>query len=293
MKSISQSAFAVLALLIVSPWAAGDEPPAKPANTAADGAAKVEGKFASVNGLKMYYEIHGTGQPLVQLHGAFGWATVFPTLARNRQVIAVELQGHGRTGDIDRPLSVEQMADDTAELLKQLKIEQADFFGYSMGGNVALAVAVRHPRLVRKLVITGSHSGKMEETYEPEVYKQFLSLGPDFAPEVLKGPYDKMAPDPKKWPVLVAKVKQMGIESKGITRDQLQSIRAHTLIALGDRDGVRPEHAVEMFRQIPNAQLAVFPGGDHFLLFQRPEAILPTFAAFLDAPLPETSGPGK
>jgi pimeloyl-ACP methyl ester carboxylesterase len=105
----------------------------------------------------MYYEIHGAGRPLVLLHGAFGWAVIYPTLAKNRQVIAIELQGHGHTADIDRPLTYEQMADDTAALLKQLKIEQADFFGYSMGGNVALAVAIRHPQLVRKLVTAGSH----------------------------------------------------------------------------------------------------------------------------------------
>jgi pimeloyl-ACP methyl ester carboxylesterase len=92
------------------------------------------GKYAEVNGLKMYYEIHGSGKPLVLLHGAFGWATVYPILAKNRQVIAIELQGHGHTADIDRPLTYEQMADDTAALLKHLKIEQADFFGYSMGG---------------------------------------------------------------------------------------------------------------------------------------------------------------
>lgn len=93
-----------------------------------------EGKYAAVNGLQMYYEIHGTGRPLVLLHGAFGMATVFPTLAKDRQVIAIELQGHGHTADIDRPLTMEQMADDTAALLKQLKIDQADFFGYSLGG---------------------------------------------------------------------------------------------------------------------------------------------------------------
>ena len=108
-----------------------------------------EGKYASVNGLKMYYEIHGTGRPLVLLHGAFGLATVYPALAKDRQVIAVELQGHGHTGDIDRPLTCEQMADDTAALLTELKIEQADVFGYSMGGTVGLALAIRHPKLAQ------------------------------------------------------------------------------------------------------------------------------------------------
>ena len=112
------------------------------------GTIEVKHGYAVVNGLKMYYETYGAGKPLVVLHGAFGWATNFPTLAKNRQVIAVELQGHGHTADIDRPLSLEQLADDVAALLKDLDIEQADFFGYSMGGNVALAVAIRHPHLV-------------------------------------------------------------------------------------------------------------------------------------------------
>jgi pimeloyl-ACP methyl ester carboxylesterase len=259
-----------------------------PASQGTEANQATNGKYAGVNGLKMYYEVHGTGRPLVLLHGAFGWATVFPALAKNRQVIAVELQGHGHTADIDRPLTYEQMADDTAALLRQLKIEQADFFGYSMGGNVALAVAIRHPQLVRKLVTVGSHYGKIEDAYDAQVIKQFKSMSPDnFAPQVLKDPYDKMAPDPKHWPVLVAKIKRMGLEFKGFTPEQMRSIKAHVLVTIGDRDAVRPEHAVEMFRLIPNAQVAVFPGGDHFMLFTSPETLLAPIAAFLNAPMPE------
>jgi pimeloyl-ACP methyl ester carboxylesterase len=254
-----------------------------------DDAAKqaAQGKYATVNGLKMYYEVHGTGQPLVMLHGAFGWATVFPGLAKGRQVIAVELQGHGHTADRDRPLTYEQMADDTAALLKQLNIEQADFFGYSMGGTVGLGVAIRHPKLVHKLAIAGSPYGSIEDAYEPETLKQFKSLPADFAPKFLKDHYDQVAPDPKQWPMLVAKIKKLGTDFTGFTRADMQSIKAHVLITLGDRDGVRPEHAVEMFRLIPHAQLAVFPNADHFLLWQDPDRMLPTIAAFLDAPLPE------
>ena len=179
------------------------------------------------------------------------------------------------------------MADDTAALLKHLKIEQADFFGYSMGGNVALAVAIRHPNLVGRVAVNGSHYGKMEDAYEPETFKQFKSLPADFAPAVLKDPYDKVAPDPKQWPVLVAKIKKMGLEFKGFAREDMKAIKAPVLITLGDRDGVRPEHAVEMFRLIPNAQLAVFPGGDHFLLWTSPDKVLSPIAAFLDAPMPK------
>lgn len=130
----------------------------------------------------------------------------------------VELQGHGHTADIDRPLTLGQLADDVAALLKCLEIEQADFFGYSMGGNVALAVAIRHPKLVGKVAVNGSHYGSIDDAYEPENLKQFKSLPANFAPPILKDHYDKVAPDPKQWPVLVAKVKKMGLEFKGFAR---------------------------------------------------------------------------
>jgi pimeloyl-ACP methyl ester carboxylesterase len=246
------------------------------------------GKYAEVNGLKMYYEIQGSGRPLVLLHGAFGfaegWGPLLPTLTKNHQVIAIELQGHGHTNDIDRPLTFDQMADDAAALLRQLKIKDADFFGYSLGGTVALGVAIRHPELVRKLSFYGSCAGSMKDTYDPEVYKQFQSLGPDFAPPVLKEPYDRMAPDPKRWPVLVTKIKELEKIFKGYSAADLKAIRAQTLIMMGDRDAVRPEHAVEMYRLIPNAQLAIFPGGDHFLVFSSPDKLLATLALFLNAP---------
>ena len=139
------------------------------------------GNYATVNGLRMYYETRGEGEPLVLLHGAFGLAMDLPALAKNRRVIAVELQGHGHTADIDRPLSVEQMADDTAALLKELKIERADFFGYSMGGVVALGVAIRHPSLVRKLAINGSYFGSVEAAFEPLQPVAFLDVAGDEA----------------------------------------------------------------------------------------------------------------
>ena len=240
--------------------------------------------YAAVNGLNMYYEIHGSGKPLVVLHGAFGWATEYPILSRNHQVIAVELQGHGHTADVDRPLTLENMADDTAALLKHLGIKQADFFAYSLGGNVALAVAIRHPDVVGKLAINGANSGPIAEAYEPETFQQFKNIPSDFAPKILKDHYDSVAPNPKRWPMLVEKIKQLGLEFKGFSVEQMKSIKAPVLIALGDHDGVRPEHAVEMFRLIPDAQLAIFPGADHFLLFQDPERLLSTVAAFLDAP---------
>jgi pimeloyl-ACP methyl ester carboxylesterase len=249
------------------------------------------GKYAEVNGLKMYYEIHGSGKPLVLLHGAFGtvegWATVLPTLAKTRQVIVVELQGHGHTADLDRPLTYEQMAEDTAQLLKQLKITKADIFGYSMGGTVALGVAIRYPELVGKLAILGSSTSSPKDVFEPENYKQYQSISTDFAPKVLKDPYDRAAPDPTRWPILVTKIKNLGRDFKGYSAAEVKSIKAQTLIMQGDRDGIRPEHAVEMYRLIPNAQLALFSGGDHFILFTAPDRVLSTLTPFLDGVTPE------
>ncbi|HZO89379.1 MAG TPA: alpha/beta hydrolase [Chthonomonadaceae bacterium] len=245
-----------------------------------------DGSYAEVNGLKMYYEVHGSGKPLVLLHGSFGtaggWATVLPTLAKTHQVIVVELQGHGHTADRDQPLSFEQMADDIAELLKQLLIPSADVFGYSMGGTAALTVAIRYPELVGKLAILGACSDSPRDAYEPEAYQQYQSLSADFAPPVLKEPYDRTAPDPARWPVLVTKIKELGRDFKGYSAAELKEIKAQTLIMMGDREGIRPEHAVEMYRLLPNAQLALFPGGDHFMLWSCPGRVLSTLVPFLD-----------
>jgi pimeloyl-ACP methyl ester carboxylesterase len=242
-----------------------------------------------VNGLKMYYEVHGAGQPLVLLHGGFGmaesWVPVLPTLVPNRQVIILEQQGHGRTADRSGPLTYEQMAEDTAALLKHLNVGRADIFGYSDGGIVGLGVAIRHPALVRRLAILGANTGKLSEVYDPKFYAEYQSLPADFAPKELKEPYDRVAPDPTKWPGLVAKIKDLGRDFKGYSAQEVKSIEASTLIMMGDRDIVRPEHAVEMFRLIPNARLAIFAGSDHFVLFTSPEKVLGTLMPFLAEPV--------
>src|SRR5262245_56463910 len=213
---------------------------ARQPSPAGDSNSAVEVQYATVGGLKMYYEIHGRPQadkpPLVMIHGAFGWATVFPALVKDRQVIAIELEGHGHTAALDRPLSFEQMADDAAGLLKELRIEKADFFGYSLGGTVSLAVAIRHPDLVRKAVTYGSHAGALDDAYDSSGAQQIRSLSPAFAPPMLKDHYDKVAPDPKRWPELVARIRTLGVEFKGFSREEMQTIKAQVLIAFGDRD---------------------------------------------------------
>ena len=251
-----------------------------------------KGAYAEVNGLKMYYEVHGAGKPVVLLHGAFGvvegWSGLLPALARTRQVIMMEMQGHGRTGDIDRPLSFEQMADDTAALLKILHIEEADLFGYSMGGTVALGVAIRHPELVRRVAILGSGTGPMKDTSEADNVKQFESITPEtFNFPAVKDPYLRVAPDPTQWQVLVAKIIRLVKDFKGYAESEVRSIQAETLIMLGDRDGLRPEHAVEMYRLIPHSQLAIYPYADHFVLFASPKQVLATLLPFFGAPIQE------
>ena len=243
---------------------------------------KAKGEYASVNGLKMYYEIHGTGQPLVLLHGSFVWSTTYPALAHGRQVIAIDMQGHGRTADIDRPFSFEQMADDTAALLKHLKIEQTDVFGYGMGGTIGLALAIRHPGLVRRLAICSAVYRPVEESYPQDVLDAFKEMTPEkFAPKELKEPYDKMSPAPN-WKGLVAKIIQMERDFKGFSQEQMKAIKAEVFIAAGDRYDVGLEHIVEMHHLIPKSQLAVFPNSDHLLLLTNPDKLLVQIKEFLN-----------
>ena len=213
---------------------------------------QAKGSYATVNGLKMYYEIHGEGEPLVLLHGALStievdFGQVLPTFAETRQVIAIEQQAHGHTADIDRPLSYEQMADDTAALLQQLNIENADFFGYSMGGGIALQIAIRHPDLVRKLVVAAAtyNSGG----YHPRILAGEQTMKPeDLAGSPFQEAYARTAPNPEAWPALIAKVQQLDGQIQDWLPQDIQAIAAPTLLIYGDADVVRPEHAVELFR---------------------------------------------
>src|SRR5262249_26656283 len=212
-------------------------------------------------------------------------AKVSPWLARYRQLIAVELQGHGRTADIDRPMTFEQHADDIAALLEHLRIGQADFFGESFGGTVAVMMAVRHPELVRRVAIYGSVLGKVEECVRPEALADFFSLPPDHrSVQLEREAYERVAPDPRQWPALFARSSRIAWE--GFSHGELRSIKAPVLIAAGDHDVLVPpvEHHLEVSRLIPAAQLAVIPDAGHFVLYDDPEKLLPLVANFLDQP---------
>ena len=212
----------------------------------------------------MYYETHGRGQPLVLLHG--GGSTIETTfgrviteLAKTRQIIAVELQGHGHTGDIDRALSFEQDADDVYALLTELNIEKADFIGFSNGGSTAMQVAIRHPDKVRKLIVCSSFF-KREGIY-PHVWN-FISKGTvDLMPRQLKEAYLAINNDQNALKAMHDRDRQRMMDYKDWSEDQIRAIRAETLLIIGDVDVVKPEHAVEMYRLIPKARLAIIPGG--------------------------------
>jgi pimeloyl-ACP methyl ester carboxylesterase len=260
--------------------------------------------YAPVNGLQMYYEIYGSGRPLVLLHGALSaigtsFGKLLPTLAETRQVIAIEQQAHGHTADIDRPLTIEQMAEDIAALLAHLGIAQADFFGYSMGAGIALQVAIKHPDLVRKLVLAAVSYNN--EGFHPGLMAGMENLQPEhLAGSPFQEEYAGIAPNPEDWPRLIAKVKQMNRQVPDLSAEAIRSIKAPTLIIIGDSDIIRPEHAVEMFRLLgggvpgdnvglPNSQLAVLPGTTHVTLVHRADLLLSIIPPFLDAPLPEAS----
>jgi pimeloyl-ACP methyl ester carboxylesterase len=256
--------------------------------------------YAQVNGIKMYYEVHGAGKPIVLLHGAFNtintaFAQLIPELSKTRQVIALELQGHGRTQDIDRPFSFESMADDVTALLKFLKIDSADIFGYSMGGGVAQQIAIRHPEVVRRLIITSSVY--KYEGWSPETRAILPMLTAEmFERTPIKQEYDKLAPDPKHWKEFINKMKKFVTTTYDFGVDKIKAIRSPTLIIIGDGDGVLPEHAVDMYRlrggsymvdfgPIHAAQLAILPGSSHISVMMQTNWLVSMVVPFLDASL--------
>jgi pimeloyl-ACP methyl ester carboxylesterase len=241
--------------------------------------------YAPVNGLEMYYEIAGAGDPLVYIPPAFGCAGMksFPQLIARHSVITMDLQGHGRTADIaGRPISLEQNARDVVGLLRHLGIRKADFFGESYGGATALMIAIEHPDLVGRIATYGATFGPPQRALNMDMLRTSGVPEPDSrAFRFQKEHYRKVAPDPGYWPEFWKKV--VGIEWKGVSREQRVSIKAPVLIALGDRDFVRLDHAVETFKLIPDAELAVIPNAGHFALFSEPERVIPVIEDFLRA----------
>jgi pimeloyl-ACP methyl ester carboxylesterase len=262
------------------------------------------GDYAEVNGLRMYYETLGTGRPLVVLHGAYmtvdGMGGLVTHFAESRRVIAVELQGHGRTADVaDRPITYEGMADDVAAMLRHLGIDEVDAFGYSMGGGVALQLAIRHPGSVRRLVVVSA--SYTSDGMQPELHEMVPSITPEmFAGSPMEAAYREVAPNPEDFPVLVEKLKELDMTPFDWGAENIRGIGAPTMIVVGDADAVSLEHAVEMFRLLgggamgdlsglPDSQLVVLPGTAHFIppgsgVLDRAGWLVPMIGRFLDAP---------
>jgi pimeloyl-ACP methyl ester carboxylesterase len=258
----------------------------------------LESGHAPVNGIEMYYEVHGRsgGVPLVLLHGGGStievtFGRVLPVFARSRKVIAVEEQGHGRTTDREGPVTFESSADDVAALLGYLKVGEADLFGFSNGASVALQVAIRHPRFVRRLVFASSMTRR--DGAPPEFWEAMEKADFSNMPQPLKNAFLRVAPDPRRLETMHDKDAARMRSFEGIPDELLRSVREPTLIVLGDRDVVTPEHALELTRLIPDARLLILPGGHGDYLGEAvamqgdtrvPELTAGLIEEFLDAP---------
>jgi pimeloyl-ACP methyl ester carboxylesterase len=247
------------------------------------------GSYAEVDGLSIYYEVHGEGPPLVLLHGGLltieaGFGDVLPVLAERHQVVAIELQGHGRTADVDRPLSLERLADDVAQVLAATGIDRADVVGFSLGGLVAVELARRHPQRVRRLVLASIPS-------RPEGFHDDVRL-PNARPGVGRMPseddfraweeaYRAVAPDPDHFPAFAAKLGAFVNSLPGWSDDELRELQGPTLVLIGDDDFVRVEHAAHMQEVLPDARLAVVPGATHVSLLHETDVVLPILRRFL------------
>jgi pimeloyl-ACP methyl ester carboxylesterase len=260
--------------------------------------------YALVNGLKMYYEIRGSGPPLVLLHGGLGaiemYAPILPALSAGHRVIAVDLQAHGRTADIDRPLRLELMADDVAALIRQLGLAKADLMGYSLGGGVALQTAIRYPQLVRRLVLVSTPFKR--DGWYPEVLAGMAQMSAQAAEPMKQTPiyqlYSAIAPRPQDWPVLLDKMGEL-LKRDYDWSSAVSALEMPVLLVAGDADAVRLAHVVEFFGLLgggqrdagwdgsgrPKAELAILPGATHYDIFGRPE-LTSVALQFLDAPLP-------
>ena len=266
--------------------------------------AKGTGQYADVNGINLYYETHGSGRPMILLHGGLGSGEMFgptlPLLAADHQVIAVDLQGHGRTADIDRPIDVRLMGDDIAALIGHLGLDKPDVVGYSLGGGVAFQTAVRHPELVRRLVFVSANIRR--NAIYTEMLAQQLMVGPD-AVEMLKGTpmyelYQRVAPRPEDFGRLLGKIGESMAKDFDFS-DEVRGLKVPTLIGAADADMAPPSHYVEAFALLDGGQrdggwmgegrpkgghaLAIIPGTTHYDVFSSP-VLAAAILAFLDAP---------
>jgi pimeloyl-ACP methyl ester carboxylesterase len=252
----------------------------------------------AANGLEMYYEVKGEGPPLLVLHGAYmsadAMAPLTDRLAETHRVITPDLQAHGRTADIDRPITYEAMADDAAALLAALDVAEADVFGYSMGGGVALQLAIRHPDRVGRLVVASA--GFRSEGLYPELVEMIGGMTAEsFAGSPMETEYLRLAPDPAGFPTLVEKLVALDTAPQDWPEEDIRGIAAPTLVISADADVIRPEHSVELYRLLgggpsedfmtapADAQLAILPGTTHMGMMEKLDLLVPMVEAFLGA----------
>ncbi len=246
---------------------------------------KIHG-YAPIHGLNMYYEIEGDGEPLafIRRHLSVAGVDTVPALARTHRVITFDLQGHGRTADLPgRPMSLQQNAEDVIGLLQHLGISKADLLGESYGGATALLIALHRPDLVRRVATYGATFGPAEDAHDLRMLRFDEPPTPDSKCfRFQRDNYERVAPDPEYWPTFWEKGAR--IQWNGFSREDLASLMAPILIALGDHDFVRVEHAVEAFRRIPHAELAVIPDAGHFALDSEHDRLVPIIEHFLTKP---------
>ncbi|WP_280403506.1 alpha/beta fold hydrolase [Nocardia brasiliensis] len=248
-----------------------------------------KGRYAEINGGRLYYETHGTGQPLILLHGGLATAestfgTYVPELSKTRQVISVDLQAHGHTPDRERELSYESLADDISALITHLDLGRTDLFGYSLGGGVAMQVAARRPDLVGRLAIASAPY--RSDGWLPETRAGMAAMNPEALRETpLYQLYSGVAPEPAGWPGLVTKTRQM------LTRDydwtaQLPKIQAPALILTAESDALYREHTTDLVARLnagKGARLEIVPGTTHYDIMYRPDLLIPLLNSFLDS----------
>ena len=260
----ANSVFIFMILCILSACSRKDPGIQKPSGPLKENNMESKSSYADVNGLKMYYEIRGEGFPLVLIHGGGStiettFGRVLPAFAKKHRVIAVELQAHGHTADIDRPLSFTQDADDVAALLRQLNIPKADIFGFSNGASTTLQLAIRHPEQVNKIIVA---STMFKKAGAPDgFWKMMANASFEQMPRQLKEAFLAINPDTARLMTMYHRDVARMQSFSDISEADIKSIQAPALIVCGDKDVVLPEHAVEMYRLIPHAQLSIFPGG--------------------------------
>ena len=285
MKNVSNKSTKVLAFLLIT------------LQTLAQQSKPVKSGYAPVNSARVYYEVYGEGKPIVLLHGSFmtigmNWGEIIPELSKKRKVIALEVDGHGHTPLSNRALSYDSLAGDVVNVLKYLGIDSTDVVGYSFGGTIAYALAIRFPKIVNRMVIISSTY--RYDGWQKEVRDALHSMKPEFLTNTpLKAEYDKVAPDPGEWNAFLKKMLAFDTQSFNLGDEKIKNIKSPVLLIAGDNDGVDKQILFETYKQlgggvfadmagVPKSQLAIIPAQGHVSLMMQTQTILLYLNGFLN-----------